>query len=450
MARWPRTLTIVLPLVVLLTTISGCSISGTDRLKRGAEEAVLASPLVPAHDEGATAGPYAPSRRLAPPAVAPATPTRAAVQAPQPQPGRVNILVMGVDERETWSEGPPRTDAMMLVSIDASSRLATVLSIPRDLWVSIPGYGQERVNVAYRVAELTEPGSGPQKACETISALLGVPVTKYAVVNFRAVTQIIDAMGGVEVDVPYEIWDHMYPTEDNRYMTVHFPAGPQTLTGEKALQYARTRYGSTDFERMRRQQQVIEALQRRVLRPEFLPQLPGLLRLARDCIKTNVSVSEMLALWNAFGDARHQPVRFAVVDETLTYPWITSLGAEVLLPNMSGIDALVAELGLGEDATAALAQGLQIRIFASSESDRSFASAVTALGDAGFVVIEGGVHRHPITAALVLDYSGGEHGREVAAALGLASSQVLTVPRPANVPVAITADILLWSGAAGD
>jgi polyisoprenyl-teichoic acid--peptidoglycan teichoic acid transferase len=407
--------------------------------------------VVAPYQAEATRSPYYPESRPAPPVIPTATPEMEETPQPNELQGRVNILLMGVDERATWSEGPPRTDGLMLISLDATNHTAAVLSIPRDLWVSIPGFGEERVNVAYRVAELDEPGTGPAKACETVSELLGIDVDKYAVVNFRAVVQIIDALGGVDVDVPGEIWDYQYPTEDNQYMTVHFAAGRQTLDGEETLQYIRTRHGSTDFERIRRQQQVIDALRGKALSAGFVTRIPGLLKLARDCINTNVSVSEMMALWQVFGSANRAPVQYAAIDETLSYPWITTAGADVLLPNSGGITQLVADLGLTDGGqAAALAQGLQIRLYADSESDPGFAAAAEALTDAGYVVVQGGVTKNDTGHTVVMDYSGGEQGAKLAKVLGLESAQVLNVPRPANAPAMLAADILLGATTASN
>lgn len=430
-------------MVLALAVIAACASPGKVALTLPGRTLSSGTVVAP-YEEEATRSPYYPEPRLAAPVMPTPTPDVEATPQATELKGRVNILVMGVDERETWSEGPPRTDGLMLVSIDATNHTAAVLSIPRDLWVNIPGFGQERVNVAYRVAELNEAGTGPAEACQTVSELLGITVDRYAVVNFRAVTQIIDALGGVEVNVPNEIWDYQYPTEDNRYMTVHFTAGQQTLDGEQTLQYIRTRHGSSDFERIRRQQQVIDALRAKALTPGFVTRVPGLLKTARDCINTNISVSEMLALWDAFVASNHAPVQYAAIDETLSYQWFTSAGADVLLPDGPGIARLVSDLGLTEGTQAtALAQGLQIRLYAGSETDPGFAVAAEALTDAGYVVVQGGVTQNVVGHTIVMDYSGGEQGAKLAKVLGLASAQVLNLPRPANAPAQLAADILL-------
>jgi len=410
----------------------------------------LSGRLLPPYNEGALADAARPSQRVAAP-VATAAPKVVVEPTAVPKQDRVNVLLLGVDERETWSEGPPRTDALMLASADPATGQVSVLSLPRDLWVSIPGFGPERINVAYRVAEMTAPGTGPDTAAATVSEFLGVPVDRYVVVNFRAVREIVDSLGGLEVDVPYEIWDHQYPTESNGYMTVHFPAGPQKLSGEQVLQYVRTRHGSSDFERMRRQQQIIAALQARVTRADFIPKAPGFLLVARDCVQTNLSVNEMIGLWSDFHDISRDAVRLTVIDETYSYPWITSAGADVLLPNEAAIQQLVADLGLGDrEGDAALAQGLQVRLFSNNSEDVNYASAAHALSQAGYTISQGGVATNTSGHTLVLDYGDGSVGANLAEALGLESVQVLRQPKAPGLPEELAADVLLWSsGTAG-
>lgn len=423
--------------------LAACTLGETEDLARQVQPVW---PTIPAYNESARTNPYFPSPRMVPPTPTPQPDAQEPAAVPAVRPGYLNILLMGVDERETWSEGPPRTDAIMLLSVNTRNHSATVLSIPRDLWVNIPGFGQERINIAYRVAELAEPGSGPQTACDTVAEFLQVPVTRYAIVNFRAVREITDALGGLEIEIPREIWDYQYPTDDNGYTTIHFSPGKQVLNGEQVLQYVRTRHDSSDFERMRRQQQVLEAAKARALQPDFVVKLPGLLLLAKDCIRTNLSVSEVIALWSAFRNSQQTPVKLAVIDETHTYSWVTAAGAWVLLPNQQSIGELISSLGLRDgDGAMQLAQGLQVRLFAGSGNDPSFAAATQVLTDAGFVVWQGGVQENPSGHTLILDYTNGVQGIVLARALGLETIQVLNLPKPANLPANLAADIMLWS-----
>ncbi len=356
----------------------------------------------------------------------------------------LNVLVLGLDERENSHEGPGRTDAIMFVSVDMNPSRVTVLSVPRDLWVEIPGYGQERVNAAYRLGELARPGSGPAVACETISNLLGVRVDRYVILNFQAAKQGIDALGGIEIDVPAEIWDFAYPTDDNGVMTVHFAAGKQHLDGERALQYMRIRHGSSDFDRIRRQQQVAEAVRRRLLQPSMLARIPGLVSLLERSVVTNVDLTAAAELGLKLRSLSSSGIVFAAIDEGYVYPWVTAAGAEVLLPNKPAIEGLVAELGLAQEARQAeLARGLQVKIYAEQEESTNYASALELLRAAGFTVAPGGVRPNACGHTVVLDYSGTGAGYRVAQVLGLESWQVLELPRPGGVPATLAAEVLL-------
>jgi LCP family protein required for cell wall assembly len=182
-------------------------------------------------------------------------------QLPDPWKGneRVTVLLMGLDYRDWESgEGPPRTDSMMLATIDPVSETAGMLSIPRDLWVEIPGYSHGRINTAYVLGERDRlPGGGPELAVKTVENFLGVPINYFVQIDFTAFERMVDEMGGVEINVPSEITvDPIGP-----HNTVTLEPGVQTLTGPEALAYARNRHtDGGDFDRAQRQQQVALAI----------------------------------------------------------------------------------------------------------------------------------------------------------------------------------------------
>lgn len=186
---------------------------------------------------------------------------------------RVTLLFMGLDYRD-WAagEGPPRTDTMILFTIDPINRTAGILSIPRDLWVNIPGtnnYG--RINTAYQLGEAFElPGGGPGLAMETVESLLGVPIDYYAILDFNAFERFIDEIGGVKLNITEKI--KVDPLGDNNTKTLK--PGVQTLPGYLALAYARARKTEGgDFDRAQRQQQVIMGIRDRILSADMLPKL---------------------------------------------------------------------------------------------------------------------------------------------------------------------------------
>jgi polyisoprenyl-teichoic acid--peptidoglycan teichoic acid transferase len=216
---------------------------------------------------------------------------------------RVNILLMGLDYRD-WEigDGPSRTDTLMLVTVDPGSRSAAMLSIPRDLWVNIPGYDYGKINTAYFLGEAyQEPGGGPGLAIQTVEELLDIQIHFYAQVDFTAFERFIDEIGGIEVEVPEEIEiDPIGPGN-----TVVLQPGLHTLDGPVALAYARSRnsFGS-DFDRAYRQQQVIMAVRDRILGLDILKTLiqksPILYRQLASGVNTNMTLQQVISLsWTA-------------------------------------------------------------------------------------------------------------------------------------------------------
>jgi LCP family protein required for cell wall assembly len=256
--------------------------------------------------------------------------------------GRVNILVLGTDRRDE-EERAARTDTMMVASLDPVARRAVILSIPRDLWVFIPGYGEGRINTAHFYGELNG-GQGPALAKETVEANLGIPIDYYLRLDFEGFKEIVDTLGGVTIDVEAPIRDDMFPDDNYGYRTLYIPAGKQEMDGETLLQYVRTRHGANDFERMRRQQQALRALAQRALDLNLLPRLPALIKTALDAISTDIQPLEILALANLGNQIGLDGVEMKAIDESLTTPFVTLDGAQILLPDKAGIEAMLKEL----------------------------------------------------------------------------------------------------------
>jgi polyisoprenyl-teichoic acid--peptidoglycan teichoic acid transferase len=210
---------------------------------------------------------------------------------------RVTVLVMGLDHRD-WEDGdgPSRTDTMILLTMDPETRSAGMLSIPRDLWVSIPGFENAKINTAYFLGEAHGvSGGGPGLAIETVEDLLEIPINFYAQIDFGAFENFIDEIGGIEVDVPYEL--SVDPIGPNN--TVYLDAGLQTLDGPTALAYARARNtAGNDFDRAQRQQQVILAIRSKILNLNMLPKLieksPILYRQVASGVHTNMTLEQMI------------------------------------------------------------------------------------------------------------------------------------------------------------
>lgn len=254
------------------------------------------------------------------------------------------VLLLGIDRRADET-GPTRSDAMLLAGFNQSAGRAGLLSIPRDLWVAIPGVGDQRINTALFFGhDEANPTAGPQLAMRTVAQQFGLPITRYVLLDFQTFVRLVDALGGIEVDVPQPITDTQYPTADYGVTTIHFDAGPQTLDGEAALIYVRTRHDDSDFGRAQRQQQVIQAIVAKAAEPATWPRLPQVLVVLRTGIQTNLTAADLLGLGPLAQAALAGNVRSATLDEEHTTPWITPGGAWVLLPNWPAIDATVEDL----------------------------------------------------------------------------------------------------------
>ncbi len=262
---------------------------------------------------------------------------------------RINILLLGIDQRSALNDpGPFRTDTMMVVSIDPVRKTAGILSIPRDLWVSIPGFKQERINNANFLGDANGyPGGGPALAAETVHQVLGIPIDKYLLINFDVFTKVVGTLApdGVQVCPANAIHDANYPDVGNGFITVDFPAGCQVLDAERLLQYARTRHGATDFDRAGRQQEVMRAVRDKVLNlggvTQFIGQAPKLYNDLKDGFKTNFSLDEMLQLGSLITQIPKDNFHFGVMNYLYVDQAKTTTGDDILILKTNAVRPLI-------------------------------------------------------------------------------------------------------------
>ena len=257
---------------------------------------------------------------------------------------RVNILLLGTDCRSE-DKGLCRTDTMILATLDPTSATAGVVTIPRDLWVPIPGLGENRINTAYYYGAVNRyPGGGSALAKKTVEYNFGRRVDYYVLIDFNGFRKTIDALGGFYINIPKAIDDPEYPTEDYRTRHIHFDAGIQHMNGEQALEYARTRHEDTDFKRSKRQIQVILAVRDRALRLDLLPKLPALLESMWGTVETDMKPQEILRLAQVASKIKTENIKTGSIDQTMTVKYIASGGADVLLFDRTKIGALMDEI----------------------------------------------------------------------------------------------------------
>jgi polyisoprenyl-teichoic acid--peptidoglycan teichoic acid transferase len=262
---------------------------------------------------------------------------------------RFTLLAMGLDRRPDDRGIAHLTDTMMLISIDPATQNIGILSIPRDLYVEIPGFSQlQRINTAMVLGENTDPGTGPLLAMQTVQYNLGIRVNDYVLVDFKAVTDLVDAIGGIDVTIDYTINDRSFPDMYYGYDPFYLPAGTHHLDGATALKFARTRHGDSDIDRAGRQQQVIYAVRDRILNLNMLPQLivqaPALLRSWEDNVYTSMSVDQMIELAWYVKDIPMDNMRSGVIDFQYVSNYMTPRGEAVLIPNRSTLGNLMVEI----------------------------------------------------------------------------------------------------------
>jgi LCP family protein required for cell wall assembly len=250
---------------------------------------------------------------------------------------RVTVLVMGIDRRQGETEKGYRTDTMLLITVDPVARTAGMLSIPRDLWVEIPGYGTNTINTANSTGDYYDyPGGGAALAVKTVQHNLGVTVNYYARLDFTAFETLVDALGGVDVDVAQTIDDPFYPDSGYGYEPFYLEAGRRHLNGHDALRYARTRHNSSDIDRARRQQQVVMAVRDKVLSLNLLPTLitkaPLLYQTLNESVSTDLTLEQIISLALLAQDIPKENIRSEVIDYRYVIDDWTPEGRQVLLP----------------------------------------------------------------------------------------------------------------------
>src|SRR5215212_1895734 len=251
-----------------------------------------------------------------------------------PTKSRINILLLGIDHRDDEPIEGSRSDTIMVASIDPSSQSVVLISFPRDMWVSMPGYYPQRINVAHAVG-------GPALVASTIQANFGLKIDKFARVDFNGFEQVVDAVGGVIIDVERPVKDDEYPTDDYGTMRLFIPPGPVLLDGRTALMYARSRHSESDFGRAKRQQRVLVALRERALQVGIVSRVPTLLGIAQKAVATDLDAGTMVALGKLGLQMDRDRIKTLLVDEALATPFIGLNGENLLQPNRPAIQAAI-------------------------------------------------------------------------------------------------------------
>ena len=219
---------------------------------------------------------------------------------------------------------------MILATYQPLPPYVGLLSIPRDLWVNVPGYGENRINTAHFFAEAAKAGSGPAAAMDVVRQNFGVDVTYYVRLHFNGFKDIVDALGGVDVTLPTDMSG--------------YKAGTYHLDGTKALALVRDRETSDDFFRMSRGQLVIKAMLKQILNPVSWPRLPEVFLAASQAVDTNLPVWQLPRLAFAILRLGPQGIDARLISRDMVKPFVTSGGADVLEPIWGAINPVLMEM----------------------------------------------------------------------------------------------------------
>jgi LCP family protein required for cell wall assembly len=246
----------------------------------------------------------------------------------------VNIILLGSDARP--DEGGFRTDIIVWVSLNPKDGYVSAVSFPRDLYVNIPGYGENRINVAF-------PRGGFDLLADTFENNFGVRPDNYLMVDFNGFKSIINNLGGITVQTQRGLSDTCAKwINSSGYCSVG--PGPVHMNGELALWYARSRYSTNDIDRARRAQEVIEAIFNRLMSFDIILKAPDLYQAYINYVDTNIKLSDVLGLLPLANEVyKNGDIRSYVIGYDHAYDWVTWQGAQVLVPDYEKIMDLMIE-----------------------------------------------------------------------------------------------------------
>ncbi|MCB8984081.1 MAG: LCP family protein, partial [Ardenticatenaceae bacterium] len=343
----------------------------------------------------------------------PGTPIPTAVPVFEVPKGTTNILLLGSDD-PIGDEGSGRTDTMLIVTINPDGPTASMLSLPRDLYVYIPGYTMNRLNTALARGDTIDyPGGGIGLLKQAILYNFGIPIHYYAEVDFQGFQDIVDAMGGVDLAVSCERTDwrlkspELDPQDEDNWEVFTLPPGVHHMDGDLALWYARSRLMDplSDWGRGRRQQQLLRAMFNQGMELNLISELPTLWNTYKDTVETDLDLGRLLQLATIAPAVRENGIQNLYLAGK-TQPWVTPGGAAVQLPIWEGSGMMhdtLARLFRPPDLNRASRQPIYVEIINATDNPDMALLAADNLAWYGFVPVVGEAAPQPDTATH-LDY----------------------------------------------
>jgi LCP family protein required for cell wall assembly len=347
----------------------------------------------------------------------------------------VNIMLLGSDS----AQGNGLTDSLIVVSVDPNTPSVSMLSIPRDLYVYVPGWKMSRINTAHSHGQrVGYPGGGPGLLKATLEYNLGIRVHYYAHADFAGFIRLIDTLGGVEVVVDCQLQDTFPdPDAEGGQTDIDLTPGLHHLDGKTALWYARSRWNTNDYDRARRQQRVLRGTWAQINQLGLLAKLPELWDELTQTVQTDLSLDNVIWLASVAGRLdTDTAIKSRFIDGTVVTSWITPEGAQVLLPDYARIGPLIAE-ALAPPDTNRARQGLaRVEVFnGTTWSDWGVLAADRLLWE-GFQVVEiGQAERADYQQTLIVDLTGTTKGSPVywlARILRVSGANILTADTPSD------------------
>ncbi len=375
---------------------------------------------------------------LFPTAAAP-PPQDTSSQAPAPLPSlsdkdTVNFLLIGSDKRPG---GSFRTDTMVVVVLWPKEGQVSMISIPRDLWIYIPTVGMQRINTAYQSGEIYGyAGGGPGLLRDAVAYNLGIRIDHTAMVEFDGFRRIVDTLGGVDVPVacPYTDWhliDPSYdPYNDINWSLYTVNAGLVHMDGDLALWYARSRLKSNDFDRGRRQQEVLRAIFARALSTGTLARIPQLYNDFSNTILTDLGLTDLIKLALYAPHLSNPSIRSYYIRPPYVSDWITPGGADVLLPNQPALAQMLAQ-ATSLSNTAEQRQAVSIEVDNGTTNPGWDTLAADRLNYAGYNVRMAAADSQNYATSALIDFTATQDAAARGAlldGLGLYSANVMSAP----------------------
>ncbi|HND48857.1 MAG TPA: LCP family protein, partial [Anaerolineales bacterium] len=347
----------------------------------------------------------------------------------------INFLLVGSDRRPTGTSH--RTDTLLIAVVWYKEGQVSLISIPRDTWLYIPTVGMQRINTAYQSGEGVYPGGGMGLLKDTILQNFGIRIDHTAMVEFDGFRRIVDTLGGIDVPIscPYTDWRLISPgldeNDENNWWLYTVGPGQIHMDGDLALWYARSRSKSSDFDRGRRQQEVIRTIFQKALQTGTFTKIPQLYNDFSSTVVTDMSLGDMLSLAPYAVNFTNANIRSYYIRPPYVLPWTTPGGAAVLLPQDSLSSMLVEATTLS--TYAATRETVTVEVQNGSYFDTMETLAASRLNYAGYETITSPADNRNYGSSVLVDYTVAQDPSQrqtIIDVLGTYSANVLSMPDP--------------------